>query len=292
MLACVQPDHILLRASPAYQTAPWGCLPALDPASPGPYELWTPPALDPTGVLPFKDGFYSSSSKQVGGQTEGPETSPDREALMATLSCAMVGPMDGIYLLNKTRIMTTCMADGTVLKPDAPVHTSEWCFTHDASSVQSCYVYYASSDVASYGRVVYHYNDIVEGTAGDEPLTPGMVHLTIEDVGKHAVRNWYTGELTLLAASNPLAKGYEGHVYATVHPVADGWVLLGEVDKYVVAASKRFVKVDATTLRMSAVVNGIAGEVVKVCAAKVADLKVMCNTIHFAATGPKTTTFR
>ena len=64
----------------------------------------------------------------MGGQTVGPETNPDRETLMATLSCAMVGPMDGIFLLNKTRIMQTCMADGTVLKPDAPVHTSDWCF--------------------------------------------------------------------------------------------------------------------------------------------------------------------
>ena len=78
--------------------------------------------------LPCKDGFYSSDHKQVGGQTVGPETNPDRETLMATLSCAMVGPMDGIFLLNKTRIMQTCMADGTVLKPDAPVHTSDWCF--------------------------------------------------------------------------------------------------------------------------------------------------------------------
>ena len=31
------------------------------------------------GILPFKDGFYSSTHKQVGGQTPGPETSPDRE---------------------------------------------------------------------------------------------------------------------------------------------------------------------------------------------------------------------
>ena len=57
------------------------------------------------GLLPFKDGFYSSSAKQVGGQTEGPETHPQRETLMATLSTAMVGPMDGIHLLNASRVM-------------------------------------------------------------------------------------------------------------------------------------------------------------------------------------------
>merc|ERR1712151_96280 len=79
-------------------------------------------------ILPFKDGFYSSSHKQVGDQTEGPETNPDREALMATLSAAMVGPMDGIYLLNKTRVMSTCRADGTVLKPDRPITATDACF--------------------------------------------------------------------------------------------------------------------------------------------------------------------
>merc|ERR1719272_1328163 len=76
-------------------------------------------------ILPFKDGFYSSTNKQVGGQTVGPETNPDREALMATLSCAMVGPMDGIYLLNKTRIMATCRKDGIVLKPDRPITATD-----------------------------------------------------------------------------------------------------------------------------------------------------------------------
>ena len=102
------------------------------------------------GILPFKDGFYSSTNPQVGGQTVGPEKNPgkelsscayankyfiksslfhvDREALMGTLSCAMVGPMDGIELLNATRVMTTCRGDGVVLKPDKPVSTVDSCF--------------------------------------------------------------------------------------------------------------------------------------------------------------------
>ena len=80
------------------------------------------------GILPFKDGFYSSNNKQVGGQTVGPERDPDREALMATLSCAMVGPMDGIHLLNKTRTMLSARADGYILKPDKPVSTVDACF--------------------------------------------------------------------------------------------------------------------------------------------------------------------
>merc|ERR550534_1357362 len=61
--------------------------------------------------LPFKDGFYTSTQPQIGGETVGPERNPDREAIMATLSCAMVAPMDGIYLLNASRVMATCRKD-------------------------------------------------------------------------------------------------------------------------------------------------------------------------------------
>ena len=32
----------------------------------------------PIGVLPFKDGFYSSTNKQIGGQTVGPEKNPGK----------------------------------------------------------------------------------------------------------------------------------------------------------------------------------------------------------------------
>ena len=241
------------------------------------------------GILPFKDGFYSSSKKQVGGQTVGPEKSPDREALMATLSCAMVGAMDGIYLLNKTRLMTTCMADGAVLRPDVPVHTSDSCFIDGAGA--KCYVYHTWTDLEANGvasRVHYHYNDAVA------PLTPAMVHLTAADVGKYVVRNWYNGDLTLLAASNALAAGYEGHVYAVASPIlAGGWTFLGEIDKFVVAASKRFGKVTSSSSAGLAVeVKGLEGESVKVCAAKASDLKAVCNAVTFAAAGTKTTTFK
>ena len=36
-----------------------------------------------------QDGFYSSTNKQIGGQSVGPEMNPDREAIMA-----VSGPLD------------------------------------------------------------------------------------------------------------------------------------------------------------------------------------------------------
>jgi hypothetical protein len=35
------------------------------------------------GMLPFKDGFYSSTDEQLGGQNRGPETRPVRDHLQA-----------------------------------------------------------------------------------------------------------------------------------------------------------------------------------------------------------------
>ena len=249
------------------------------------------------GILPFKDGFYSSSNKQVGGQTVGPEKNPDREALMATLSCAMVGPMDGINLLNKSRTMTTCRADGTVLKPDRPVATADYCFTAAARSSMdlggagagACYIYSTITDLEGCGPIKYFYQD-----------RPQTVTMAMAGMGHGAltVYNWYTGTVQALGppaggASVDVAAGYEGHVYAIITPVlTSGWSFIGEVDKYVTASALRFsnfmdaghggggLKVDVT---------GVANESVKVCASVGSTLN--CKTVAFTAAGVKTVAF-
>ncbi|CAK9061196.1 unnamed protein product [Durusdinium trenchii] len=106
------------------------------------------------GILPFKDGFYSSNLPQTGGQIVGPEIRPNRATLMAALSGAMVGPMDGIHLLNASRVMSTCRADGRVLKPDRPVMPLESCFSKGIDPA-SCHNYFTYSDLNGLGRVFY-----------------------------------------------------------------------------------------------------------------------------------------
>jgi len=243
------------------------------------------------GVLPFKDGFYSSTNKQVGGQTVGPELNPDREALMATLSCAMVGPMDGIFLLNKTRIMTTCREDGVVLKPDKPVSTSDWCFRQ---ADPTCTVYHTHSDVASQAtdvsdaRVHYHFN------SDNKPMMADMVYLSEQVANKvpYIVYNWYTREVTKLQQSNQIAAGYEGHIYAVVsHVHHNGWAFVGEVDKYVTASSLRVNTVTAgaqgtaSEFTITANVTGVAGEVIQLCAVKSSTMQLVCHSVSFAS-GP------
>ena len=44
----------------------------------------------------------------------------DREAIMATLSCAMVGPMDGINLLNKVNVHLNLFLPDTRMQRHIP----------------------------------------------------------------------------------------------------------------------------------------------------------------------------
>ena len=233
------------------------------------------------GILPFKDGFYSSNNKQVGGQTVGPEKDPDREALMATLSCAMVGPMDGIELLNASRVMTSCRKDGVLLKPDKPLATSESCFR---SANPTCHVYHTFSDVvlanaSSSFRAHYIFSNDVE------PLTADMLYHP-SAAARHLYYNWYTGAAGVFESSNALAAGYEGHIFAMVVPeLANGWTLLGEIEKYVPLSRKRVSGVQLSGQNMYVTLAGVPGEDVNVCALRssgaASGFARVCHNVHF-----------
>ena len=223
------------------------------------------------GILPFKDGFYSSTNVQIGGYPEGPELRPDLQALIATLSCAMVGPMDGINLINATRIMTTCRSDGTILKPDQPIRTSDWCFyknpnvgnklstsaTTKVHDPAHCFIYVTHSDIPGLGRVRYLFCNET-----DTALTPSMAHIGRNDNNddddftsnsntQYAIYNWYTRDLQLLQEENIFKPGYEGHSYSVIIPVLKGgWIFLGEVDKYVPISRLRINNVAALDERI------------------------------------------
>ena len=238
------------------------------------------------GILPFKDGFYSSTHAQVGGQTVGPELRPQREILMATLSTAMVGPMDGIGLLNKTRVMSSCRADGVILKPDQPLTTVDECFRAAPGQTPEpawCFIFHTFSDVpltassihgaASVGaidayRAHYWFSD------EPRPLQPRMIYLPPEAAaeGHYVVYDWHSGRVQRLQpAGTSLDPSYEGFVYGVVVPSFRGMALLGEVDKLVPLSSLRFKHVALTTSSKPAglevTIRGVANETVRVCAA-------------------------
>jgi hypothetical protein len=206
----------------------------------------------------------------------------DREILMAVLSTAMVAPMDGLGHLNATRVMAACRADGYILKPDAPATPVDACFGRSAPEL--CHIYTTRSTVLGFGRVTYVFMDT------PEPLTPALLGMHFMDItdaetsalgqpslgnarrsvpAGHVVYNWYTQALSLLkpAESQPLGAGYEGHAYALVSPLVNGWAFLGQLDKYAPASRLRFPRVSVGGGKLSAGVVGIEGETVRVCAA-------------------------
>ena len=184
------------------------------------------------GALPFKDGFYSSTNVQTGGQEVGPELHPDRHAIMATLSTAMVGPMDGINLLNVSRVMSTCNSRGEILKPDKPVTTPDYCYINGKKG-EDCVSYSTSS-----GSNIYFFDN-----NGSANFTLDMIDVN-DDTLEYAVYNWYTGSTYTIKGGESivLEAGYEGHSYAVISPFDNitDIAFIGETDKIVTNSRARF----------------------------------------------------
>lgn len=180
--------------------------------------------------------------------------------------------------------MTSCRADGKLLKPDKPVSTTDDCFRSSGDSDPECYIYTTHSDISGVpGRTHYYFNN-----DNDKPLKAAEVYLNGSEA--YRVYNWYTGEVTALSESVNVAAGYEGHVYAVVAPVtASGYALFGEVDKYVTLASIRFSKVEDSQSGLNVSVVGVADEKVKVCAAK--STQLVCKFVSFTSAGTQTVSF-
>ena len=220
---------------------------------------------------------------------------------MATLSTAMVGPMDGIGFLNVSRVMKSCRFDGIVLKPDRPQKTVETCFRSGQSrSPEKCYVFETISALKGIPNPIHYFFDNDPDLTGG--LIPDMLRLTETEVGagKYVVFNWYSGNVeTWEESERPLiiSPGNEGHVYAIVSPVLNwglptgGIAFLGEYQsKYVPCSSIRFPRVDLLpgVSRLAVVVAGVANETVEVCVAtEAAGWSVSCENASFDEDGTK-----
>lgn len=240
------------------------------------------------GILPFKDGFYSSNLPQCGGQVVGPEMHPNRAALMAALSGAMVGPMDGIHLMNASRVMSTCRSDGLLLKPDKPLAPFESCFATGVDPA-TCFNYITYSDISGQGRAFYVFMNEPSGLSLRDIIPSGAT------AQEYVVYNWYTESVAWLSSRTPddeieVAPGYEGHAYALAAPLVNGWALLGERRKLVPTSSLRFLSLRSAGARLEVSVRGVAGELVEVCAAKRSG-KVFCKSIRFGASATSTIEF-
>lgn len=225
------------------------------------------------GLLPFKDTFLSGDTKEAGAANPGPELTPELHTLVSALSGAMVGPGDGPGMANRTRLLRTCMEDGLLLKADRPAVPVDVAWT--------------SRDPG--GELSWSFSALPGGRAQRYVLAAALRHnynLTLSDVELPATRTfvareWYSGELRLFDAMSPLLLSTTAVVgaprsstsqapvpfqYWTIAEVAHGWVLLGELGKYVTASGRRVRSLEVAadgSLRVG--VAGARGERVSLC---------------------------
>eukprot|EP00635_Sarcinochrysidales_sp_CCMP3193_P006965 CAMPEP_0118914238 /NCGR_PEP_ID=MMETSP1166-20130328/14663_1 /TAXON_ID=1104430 /ORGANISM="Chrysoreinhardia sp, Strain CCMP3193" /LENGTH=758 /DNA_ID=CAMNT_0006853807 /DNA_START=30 /DNA_END=2306 /DNA_ORIENTATION=- len=243
-------------------------------------------ALD---VLPFKDGFYSSNRKQPGGQNEGPELHPDREILMASLSMAMVGPMDGEGFLNASRVTRSCRGDGILLKPDRPLVLSDACFARDDPATCDVFATFSKGGEEEKNtsfQVHYLYVDDPSTLDDDDDTLGDLLSPEFTDVPEALLFNFYTRDFrpvasdTVLAGEDKIAApGYEGHTYLLAAPIVQGWAFIGEIDKYVPASTFRFKAIVPSPAFLDVTLVAAPGETVgPVCAVYGGDT-LLCDSV-------------
>lgn len=136
----------------------------------------------------------------------------------------MVGPMDGIELLNKTRVMASCRGDGTVLKPDRPVMTSDACF---AARDSLCHISHTYSEVEQLNATVHYVFSSSATKLSDR-------HFDLDATTNRCVCVWVGG------------RGWDGRVCPTV-----SLVVAGSIRSFSAASTHSFGGVSASSSFLS-----------------------------------------
>ena len=233
------------------------------------------------GVWPFKDNFRSI------------EPHAEAEALISALSGGMVGPSDAVGDMDAALLTRTCRADGLLLKPDRPALPLDTMFLpHERPFTVATY-----SDREGLGRWTYlaafhlassHPNRTAEDALfmqleygpetedGDLFVFPEAVKdwrvdlaLDLGIKGPVVAYDWRAGTATLVEGTLelPVTEALYDHAYVVLAPVLDNSLaLLGEVDKLVPLADRRFkaIELEANAIRVT--LAGTPDEVVTLLA--------------------------
>jgi hypothetical protein len=236
------------------------------------------------GLLPFKDNFRSA------------EKWGEAEALVSALSAGMVGPSDEIGELDRSILLRTCRSDGLLLKPDRPavpidamLVDHERPFTVHTRSERAhlgTWSYVAAFHLASEHEQRTPSDEIFASIAYDgQPLEaqlpfPAAVRDWRVDLerdlgaaGPAVVYDWRAGTATLVERAfemPPRAELYD-HAYFVVAPIlANGLALIGEPEKFVTLADRRFVSIAPRDGALDVELEGAPGERVTLLAYDVA----------------------
>eukprot|EP00041_Stephanoeca_diplocostata_P024395 m.617139 g.617139 ORF g.617139 m.617139 type:complete len:972 (-) comp22517_c4_seq1:103-3018(-) len=243
------------------------------------------------GLRPSKDNFWSHRPMNSTWGDSNPGRNCELNTMIALLSTGPVSIADKVGDTNKTLLMRTCTPTGALLQPDKPATAIDVYFASTTAPPGHIWNTYASV-----GGAEYHYSlsiDVstpyaVQSSDFWPPLPSGI---------RYVNRMWHKRGSTLAASdachdgASAVASGcvmtslpsvhntrptvdpeYDTHVFdlLSVYPVdnSSGWVLLGELDKYVGMSSKRFVDVSTSATGLSVEARGSPGEVLTVTALK------------------------
>lgn len=218
------------------------------------------------GLAPFKDNFFTNSTQPRGGcHTIFQEPYPLLQAVVATYSTGPVGPSDHIAAVDKTIVMQTCAIDGRILKPSKPMRNIDSSFLQRAfgSGGPSGEVWSTHTEVS--GLRWYHVLSV--------DLTSTYQFLPKDMLDSHQSEysvSWVAYTHTLLSDPVPFDEsrpielpkcGRSDFGLWHIAPVFEnGWVLLGEMDKFVPVSEQRIRAIEATATDVMIQLVGVPGE--------------------------------
>lgn len=230
------------------------------------------------GLLPFKDNFRTA------------EKYGEAEVLISNLSAGMVGPSDEVGNQNKELLMRTCRKDGLLLKPDRPAFPIDAMFlpharpfittTHSDRSGVGTWTYLSAYHFAKhhpdrrlidflYARFTYDLHGMDRFFVFPSRIKNWRVDLKNDlSVEQPMVAyNWRTGTASVVRDTFELPKiqdlyDFDYFVFAPIF--TNGLSLLGETDKFVTLADKRFTKIHAEKDGIRVQLSGVPGETVTI----------------------------
>lgn len=231
------------------------------------------------GLWPFKDNFQSS------------EDHGEAEALISNLSAGMVGPSDRIGLADAELLGRTCRDDGLLLKPDRPAtpldamflpHARPYLTRTFSERPQGRWTYLAGYHLArehpdrtmldvGWAYISYGMKYVGNMFVFPDHITNWRVDLAADlgIDGPVVVYDWRNGaaEIVTDAFDMPAFEDLYDFAYFVLAPILDnGLALIGEPEKFITLADKRFVDLVVREDSVEVTLVGVPGETIKVLA--------------------------
>lgn len=225
------------------------------------------------GIWPFKDNFQSA------------EKHGEAEALISTLSAGMVGPADRLGAVEVDIVNRTCRRDGLLLKPDKPATPIDAMFLpHQRPFITATYSQHGGKRwiyLASYLLAAEHpqrhrldrlwcrlsYDNLQPGDFFPFPDQVTDWHIDLpRDLGATdslVLYNWITGEAEVVDYTftmKPIKNLYDFSYYVLAPIYDNNLALLGETDKFVTLADKRFTAIEPSADALTVHLIGAPGE--------------------------------